>query len=471
MRKYIHFYICCLAALAISCENDEQTSLSVDYTPTPLAAAGGETSFTVHTSGNWTASKTTSWVKLSSASGNGDQTVTVTVPGNEDDTQNTPVRTAKIYILSGAHTETLTITQLGGTHPVSPAPVITGSSVNQCPTLSVALEITPVQYALSYVWYKDGEVIPSVTATSYTVAENGTYTVAGVNIAGEAGELSADHTVTIIPCFPAAAGAIGGANANSCSASGSTLTADNTVTLTIPEIDLATSYTWYYNGGSGDVVVQTGTSRSYTAYISGSYTVEGVNTSATGTRSPVKVVNITPCFTFTSGGNYYRIECNATTLNTTGGESLVEPFLSIYNDGKEAFDALYAGGGREFRYYRVILGASSAASITPYYERAGTYYVAHSASKINKAADDTYTFTNLVGASDYAKPFATNVLSYFLHSGTACVGATAPCANVPPSGNTFRIGLAPNNTPGLTKPIIAFYVIADPRKYFPGVPY
>ena len=59
MKKYIPFYICCMAALVSSCENEEQTSLAVDYTPTPLAAAGGETSFTIHASGNWSASKTT----------------------------------------------------------------------------------------------------------------------------------------------------------------------------------------------------------------------------------------------------------------------------------------------------------------------------------------------------------------------------------------------------------------------------
>ena len=244
MKKYIPFYICCMAALVSSCENEEQTSLAVDYTPTPLAAAGGETSFTIHASGNWSASKTTSWVTLSSASGTGNQTVTVTVPNNENEIQNTPTRTAKIYILSGAHTETLTITQLGGTHPVSPAPVITGSGANQCPTLSVTLEIAPVQYALSYVWYKDDKVIPAATATSYTVTESGSYTVAGINIAGETGEPSVEHAVTIIPCVPAAAGAIEGDDANTCSASGSTLTADNTVTLTVPEIDLATYYTW-----------------------------------------------------------------------------------------------------------------------------------------------------------------------------------------------------------------------------------
>jgi hypothetical protein len=461
MRKYIYIYY--IAALVLSCESNEQTSLSVDYTPAPLAAAGDETSFTVRASGKWSASKTTSWVTLSPASGTGAQTVTVTVRSNENETQNTPARVAKIYILSGAHTETLTITQSGGTHPVPSAPVITGTGITSC---EMELKTTPVDYAVSYTWYKDDMAISGVTTASYTAIESGVYTVAGVNVAGEMGEPSAGYAVTIVPCPPETAGAIEGADANSCSAGVSTLTADNTVTLSI-DIKYATSYAWYYHSESGEVMMQTGPSRSYTAYISGSYTVEGFNSSGTSTRSPVKTVNITPCFTFAYGGDYNRMECEKAVLNTAGGESLVEPFLSIYNAGGAAFNA--NNPPREFVSCEVELGASSTAEIIPGYSNAGYIYGAYASCIINKAADDTYTFTNLAGTSNYLKPFADNMLSFFLHSGTACVGAAESCVNVPPSGNRFRIGLAPNHTPGLTKPIIAFYVVSDPRIYFPGV--
>ena len=548
MKKYT--FILCMAVLLISCENDEKVRFSVDYTPEAIAAGGGETSFTIHASGNWSASKTTSWITLTPAAGTGNQTVTVRVAENEDDTQNTPPRTAKIHILSGPDTETLTITQLGKNHPLPPAPVISGNDENQCPAeLTVTLEIEPAAHALSYVWYKDGEKIPAVTATTCTVTESGLYAVAGVNIAGEegeksektvtispcilpapvitpfkntpcemgltitepveyavsytwykdgeaipgatgasyttmesgvftvaavnaagtTGETSAGYTVTISPCPPAAAPAIEGAAVNSCSAGSATSKEANTVELTIPEIGNAASYTWYYNGGDGEVEMQTGASRSYTAVISGSYTVKGVNAVGDGAPSPVKTVNITPCFTFAFGGDYTRIECNKTTLNKDGGSSLVEPFLSIYDDGFSAFSAVYTT--RTPVYYRFAFTSASIMTFSISYISGGTTYAGPSSYTYTKAADGTLSFTNLTGTSTYIVPLANSMLPFLLYSGTPTVGSGASIATVQPSGNKFRIGLAPNNTPNLTGPVIAFYLVSDPKYYIPGVKY
>jgi hypothetical protein len=543
MKKYTYYILYGLLALSISCENKEEAGFSVDYTPMPVVAAGGETSFVIQTSGKWSASKTTSWITLTPIAGTGNQTVTVTVKGNEDDEQNTPQRTAKIYVLSGPDTETLTITQLGKNHPLPPAPVISGNAENQCPAeFTVTLEIAPAEHALSYVWYKNGEVIPAITAMSYTVTESGTYAVAGVNIAGEEGEksekavvinpcilpapvitpfkdtpcemgltitepvayavsyiwykddvptdvtaasysafesgtytvaavneagtkgeVSAGYMVTISPCLPAAAGAIQGASANNCSAGSATSKEANTVELTIPEIPLATSYTWYYNGGDGEVEMQTGDSRSYTAVISGSYTVKGVSPVGAGSPSLVKVVNITPCFTFAFGGNYTRIECNKTTL----GDRIVEPFLSIYDNGFSAFSA--ANPTRTPVYYRLAFTSATIMTFTIGYASGGTTYVGSGSYTLTKTDDGILSFSSLTGTSAYLVPFADNMLEFFLYSGTPCIGPSATCVTVQPSSNRFRIGLAP--VQGLTYPVIAFYLVSNPKYYVPGVRY
>jgi hypothetical protein len=541
--KYTYFILCCMAAL-ISCENEEEMQLSVDYTPTPVAAAGGETSFTIHASGKWNASKTTSWIKLTPTTGTGNQTVTITATGNEDETENTPQRTTKIYILSGSKSETLTITQLGRNHPLPPAPVISGNDENQCPAeFTVNLEIAPAEYAVSYVWYKDGEVIPAVTATSYTVTESGVYAVAGVNIAGEegersektvainpcilpapvittfkntacevgltitapieyavsytwykngaaipnattasytawesgsytvaavnaagtTGEISAAYPVTITPCPPDAAAAITGANANNCSSGSATSKEANTVELTIPEIAHATSYTWYYDAGSGPVEMQTGTSRSYTVVVSGSYTVKGVNGVGEGALSPVKVVNITPCITLTYNANYNQFVCRKSVLNTAAGNNMVDPFLSIYNDAETKFHAAYPSYNME--YIRIRISAATTMNIGVVFENGAS--ISSINYVFNKGADGTISFTNIaVSASNYVKTLADNLLSYFLYSGSNTVGN--PAVTVNPSGNKFRLGWIPNNN-GQAGILFGLYLISDPHSYIPGV--
>ncbi|MGP1420966.1 MAG: leucine-rich repeat protein [Tannerella sp.] len=75
---------------------------SLDFT-----FAGETKPVTVNASGAWTAQCDASWLTLSAASGTGNNTITVTAPAYEDEQP----RTAKIFFVSGALKETVTVTQ------------------------------------------------------------------------------------------------------------------------------------------------------------------------------------------------------------------------------------------------------------------------------------------------------------------------------------------------------------------------
>jgi hypothetical protein len=464
MKKHTYYILYSLLALSISCENKEEAGFSVDYTSATVAAAGGETSFAIQASGKWSASKTTSWITITPTAGTGNQTLTVTVKENEDDEQNTPQRTAKIYILSGPNTETLTITQEGKDHPLPSAPEITLFNNMPCER---GLTITaPVEYAVSYRWYKNDVVIPGATAASYTTSSSGTYTVAGVNKAKVTGAPSAGYPITINPCQPAAAKAIEGAATNNCSAGAAASKEANTITLTVPEIEFATSYTWYYNGGSGEVEMQTGASRSYTAVISGSYTVKGVNEVDEGAPSPVKVVNITPCVALVHDANYNQFICQKSTLNTASGNNMVDPFLSVYDEMAAGFAA--AGtitlGNMRFRITSTSTVSVGVISGLNLYALNYTF---------NTDPDGTITFTNPANSTGTTTTNAyigsvANMVAYLAYSGTCTVGPSASPITVQPSGNKFRLGWIPNNNEQ-TGILFGLYLVSDPHSYIPGV--
>jgi hypothetical protein len=83
--------------------------------------------------------------------------------------------------------------------------------------------------------------------------------------------------------LPADAGAISGTAENACPA--------KTVDLSIKSVADATTYVWYRNGEP----ISDATTASYTATLSGSYTVAGKNTEGEGKQSPVHAVTIVAC--------------------------------------------------------------------------------------------------------------------------------------------------------------------------------
>jgi hypothetical protein len=173
---------------------------------------------------------------------------------------------------------------------------------NNCSTEVEPIVILSVtaENATEYKWYKDGTALSS-TGRILNVMVSGTYTAEGVNDQGE-GERSDAKIVTIAECggddpddpdgpdqpapTPDAAGEISGADKNDC-AEGET-----TVTLTIGEIENATSYQWY----RGETAIPGATTTVYVVEQTGNYFVEGVNKDLMpGEKSEGKQVTITSC--------------------------------------------------------------------------------------------------------------------------------------------------------------------------------
>jgi hypothetical protein len=184
----------------------------------------------------------------------------------------------------GAVSDAKTVTIIDCTPGV---PVISGDDTNPCPEVTVELTVEAIPNATSYKWYKDDEVIPGETSQTLTVTEDGSYAVAGVNDNQVEGTRSDPKVVTITTCaapIPDAAGEIDGDNANTCP--------ETTVTLTIGEIENATSYQWY----RGETKLDGETSQTLTVTQNGNYSVEGVNDDLEpGTRSEGHQVTITSC--------------------------------------------------------------------------------------------------------------------------------------------------------------------------------
>ena len=460
MKKYIiQGLLGCAALLALSCEQQEEHVLAIDYAPAaPVSSLGGTVSLAIHASGKWAASKTTSWIRLSPEAGEGDQTMTITVAANVDDRLNTATRSASIYIISGARTTALTVTQAGHEQPLPGMSTVSGDSANRCPaTSTVTLAASPVEHAVSYTWYRNGIAIQTDATLNCIVRTSGVYAVAGVNFAGAEGPKSAEKTVVIEACLPADAGAIVGADANNCFGT----TDQNTVLLTIPAIAHAETYTWY----RGAQVVQRGASRSYTVAESGYYSVAGSNINGAGAPSPQKQVTITPCaVNFGYDKTFSLLTCNRSLLNTPAGNSLFDPFLSVYNSMYDAVAAL----PRYINYISIKFNTGNQMLLTANYSNsAGTTYAASFYFTVNTEPDGTVYFTDMQPTSGNANTvgprMANNILKYLLYSGTGNANGTTVTA----SGNKFKILRAPSYTPGFSL-LGGFYLVSDPSNYIPG---
>ena len=261
-----------------SCEKKEKDpTLTVEpatFTE-KVAVEGGTVSLIIKsTNTDWTITAP-SWLEPAEKTGSGDKTVVVTVTANTGAERNGDIVITSVKDSSLKHTRT--VTQLGvPVEKPEAAGEITGPTSGEG---SVELTAPTIARAETYVWYKDGTVIPSATANKYTATASGDYQVAGKNSAGE-GDKSPVKTVTIteVPA-PGPAGAITGPT-----------TGEGSVELTAPTIENATTYAWYKDGSK----IANATAKTYTATESGKYQVAGVNSvGVEGEKSPEHEVTIT----------------------------------------------------------------------------------------------------------------------------------------------------------------------------------
>jgi hypothetical protein len=186
----------------------------------------------------------------------------------------------------------------------SPAATITaGGPVVFCNGGSVTLNAN-TGAGLTYQWYRDGAVISGATATSYVASVQGSYTVAVSN--SNCQTISSTTTVTVYTTPPANVTA--GGPLSFCEGGSVILNANTGAGLT---------YQWYRDG----VIISGATGSSYTAGISGNYTVAvsaGNNCSATSSGNMV-TVNPVPNASITAGGALTFCDGNNVTLTAATG--------------------------------------------------------------------------------------------------------------------------------------------------------
>ncbi|MDR0667972.1 MAG: DUF4302 domain-containing protein [Prevotellaceae bacterium] len=192
--------------------------------------------------------------------------------------------------------------------------------------------------------------------------------------------------------------------------------------------------------------------------------------------------------TFGVGKAYTKLTVDKSILNTAAGNSMVEPFLSFYNTVANGILATPGYTNRyDLSYFSVkfneatdATGRKMVLSLTCWHRVNLTYLTTSFTYRLREDDDGNVYFTDLTPIRDasnmyvviFGRGIADNLLSYFLYSGTSTITLTPSetvAATIQPSGNKFRIGWAPNNTPGLTEAIGGFYLVSDPTHYMPGL--
>jgi hypothetical protein len=207
MRKNTNFYLrtaamlsmavvmCCSAALLSSCKEDDENidepkvtpSLAVSATTLPVAAIGGDVTFTVTTNVAWTASTTADFVTLSPTSGATTTVVTATVSENTGEES----RTATITVSGeGVDAKTVTVAQGGASAPppptfeVSPETITVPSTWGIYPvTVTTEDDITwtaigaPASVAFPLVWDVLEDYSDAPGPGFYTHTGSGTFRV------------------------------------------------------------------------------------------------------------------------------------------------------------------------------------------------------------------------------------------------------------------------------------------------------
>jgi hypothetical protein len=188
--------------------------------------------------------------------------------------------TAATFTATAAGSYTVDVTFSGGCSATSLPKVLT---VNLLPTASITSSASSVcaggavlltsGAASSYQWRKDEVAIAGATASTYSVASSGSYSIEVANAAGcKATSLAKSITVNPLPTAT-----ISSAATSFCTGGSVVLTSS-----------LGTSYVWRKDG----VIISGASSATYTATSAGSYTVEVSNSAGCKAVSAARVITV-----------------------------------------------------------------------------------------------------------------------------------------------------------------------------------
>lgn len=200
---------------------------------------------------------------------------------------------------------------------------------------------------LTYVWRRDGNAISGATSASYTATQAGVYTVRITN--GGCESTSSGVSVSVSPTPSASITSSGGTDF--CSGGSVVLNANTGSGL---------SYVWRRDGSA----ISGATSSSYTATISGDYTVVVSNGSCSATSAAMEV-NVTngPVAAITPQGSLNFCEGGSVVLSATSGSGLSYAWQrngqNINGGIASSFTATQAGS------YTVIVSGNGCSATSP----------------------------------------------------------------------------------------------------------
>lgn len=359
----------------------EGASPNFSVTPTTLSftSSGGSQSVSIKSNQAWTASFDVSWLSLSTASGTGDATVSITAQANTS----TDNRAGTVTFTSGGKTYTVTVIQDGAaTHFEITPTTITFTSKGESKSISI-MSNQPWTVSSDASWLKLSDNSGTGDATlSVTAEENTSTSSRSSTIIFKAG--GKDYTVSVMqegatPFFNVSPESLSFSSSSesksitvtsnlswAASSDVSWLTLSNSSGLGNATLTLTTEANTSTNSRSGTVTFSAG-GKTYT-----------VSVSQAGADPTFSVTPTTLSFTASAGSKYVSITSNTSwtassdgswlTLSKSAGEGNATLSLTVEENttiSSRSGTVTFKANGKDYTISIMQAGATPTFSITP----------------------------------------------------------------------------------------------------------